>query len=191
MVFRHGLLHAPDVVAGQVDVLPAKRREMGQQMVRRVFDLAENGDGAFQVSRVPKNDGRDEEVEARGAMLLVLISAVADFAGGCSAYFSHGALASAYQAVDDHVYGAALEAFFGDSGRTRALARGLSVGRGAAAGGLRHDLLLRRLRRHRGLGQASSGFPAPLCAFRPRRALRALAAHSSQPDRSHPLQALP
>jgi|SRR5208337_629566 len=28
------------------------------------------------------------------------------------------------------------------------------------------------------------------CALRPRRTLRALAAHSSQPDRSHPVQAL-
>ena len=34
-------------------MLPAERREMGEEMVGYMFGLAEGSDGALQVSRVP------------------------------------------------------------------------------------------------------------------------------------------
>ena len=61
-------------------MLPAQRGQVSQQMVGDVFGLAQGGDGALEVSGVPEDDRGDEEVEAGGAVLLVLIGAVADFA---------------------------------------------------------------------------------------------------------------
>ena len=49
-------------------------------MVGDILDLAQGGDGALEISRVPQDDGGDEQVEAGGAVLLVLVGAVADFA---------------------------------------------------------------------------------------------------------------
>ena len=78
-VFRHAALGAPDVVAGQVDVLPTERRQVSQQMVGHILGPSKGCDGALEVSRVPQDDCGDEQVEAGGAVLLVLVGAVADF----------------------------------------------------------------------------------------------------------------
>jgi hypothetical protein len=79
MVFRHMFCGDPDVIFGQVDVLPAKRRQMGQQMIGDILLLAHGCDGAFQIPRVSQDDGGDEKIEAGDTMLPVLIGAVADF----------------------------------------------------------------------------------------------------------------
>ena len=79
-VFRHALLCGPDVIAGEVHMLPAERRQMGQKMIGHILGLAQGGDGRLQISRVPEDDGGDKQVEAGGAVLLVLVGSVADFA---------------------------------------------------------------------------------------------------------------
>ena len=84
-VFRH-LSVGPDVIAGEVHVLPAERREVGQQVIGHVLSLAHYGDGALEISGVPQDDGRHDQVEAGGVVLLVLVGTVADLA----------------QAVDEH-----------------------------------------------------------------------------------------
>ena len=48
---------------------------MGEQLVR--FGLTEGRDGVLQVTRVPQDDGGDEQVEAGTAMLLVLVCSIA------------------------------------------------------------------------------------------------------------------
>jgi hypothetical protein len=45
-----------------------------------MLDLAQRGDGTFEISRVPQDDRGDEQVEAGGAVLLVLVGAIADLA---------------------------------------------------------------------------------------------------------------
>jgi hypothetical protein len=44
-------------------MLPAERREVGEQMVWDILGLAQGGDGAFQIARIPQDDGGDEQVE--------------------------------------------------------------------------------------------------------------------------------
>ena len=61
-------------------MLPAERGQVSQQMIGDVLGLAQGGDGALEISRVPQDDCGDEQVEAGGAVLLVLVGAVADFA---------------------------------------------------------------------------------------------------------------
>jgi hypothetical protein len=64
-VFRHLFCSGPDVISGQIDVLPAERGEVSQQMVRDILNLAQGGDGAFQVTRVPQDNGGNEQIEDR------------------------------------------------------------------------------------------------------------------------------
>ena len=80
MVFRRLVGGRPDVVAGEIDVLPPERREVSEKVIGNVLGLAQGSDRAVQITRVPEGDGRDEKVEAGSAVLLVLIGAVADFA---------------------------------------------------------------------------------------------------------------
>lgn len=61
-------------------MFPAQRREMGEEAVGNVFDLAQGGDGALEIPRVPENDRGDDKVQSGGAMLLILVGSVADFA---------------------------------------------------------------------------------------------------------------
>ena len=49
-------------------------------MIGNVLDFAQNGDRAVQITGVPQGNGGDEEVQAGGAMLLIFIGAIADFA---------------------------------------------------------------------------------------------------------------
>ena len=72
-VFRRTLLVTPDIVAGQVDVLPAQWGQVSQQLIWDILDLAQGCDGALEISRVPQDDCGDEQVEAGGAVLLVLV----------------------------------------------------------------------------------------------------------------------
>ena len=78
MVFRGWLFDAPDVVAGEVHMLPAEGGEVSEKPVRDLLGLAQGGNGAIEVSRVPHDDCGDQEVQARNAVLLVLVGAVAD-----------------------------------------------------------------------------------------------------------------
>src|SRR4051812_8638974 len=80
MIFRGCLLGAPDVVPGQVHMLPAERGEVGEEPVWNLLDLAQGGNGAIEISRVPQDDRGDQEVQAGSAVLLVLVGAVADLA---------------------------------------------------------------------------------------------------------------
>ncbi len=79
-VFRHFHRALPDIVSSQVHVLPAKRREMGEQMIRHILDLAQGGDSPLKIPCVPEDDRGDNEVQAGGPVLLVFIGSVADFA---------------------------------------------------------------------------------------------------------------
>ncbi len=53
---------------------------MGEQMVGNVLHRPQGSDGALQISRVPEDDRGHQQVQARGAVLLVLVRPVADFA---------------------------------------------------------------------------------------------------------------
>ena len=53
-------------------MLPTKWGEMGEQVVRNILDLAQGGDGPLEIPRVPEDDRGDDEVQAGGAVLLVL-----------------------------------------------------------------------------------------------------------------------
>lgn len=68
------------MVACQIDVLPAQRREVRQQMAGDIFRLSPDAGGTFEVSNVPQYDRGDDEVEARSAVLLVVMGPVTDFA---------------------------------------------------------------------------------------------------------------
>ena len=41
--------------------------------------MAQGGDGAFQITRVPQDNGGNQQIETGDAMLLVLVGSVADF----------------------------------------------------------------------------------------------------------------
>jgi hypothetical protein len=45
-----------------------------------IFRLTQGRDRSFEVSGVPQDDRGDDEVQARSAVLLVLVGAVTDFA---------------------------------------------------------------------------------------------------------------
>jgi hypothetical protein len=61
-------------------VLLTERRQLSEKVMGHVLDLAQAGNRAVQITGVPQGDGRDEQVEAGGAMLLVFEGAIADFA---------------------------------------------------------------------------------------------------------------
>ncbi len=68
----------PGVVAGQVDVLPAQRREMLQEaIVNHLTARPQRFDGAPEIDRVPQGDGSDDQIEAAGTLTLVLEAPVA------------------------------------------------------------------------------------------------------------------
>ena len=79
MVFRHLIRFGPDIVAGQIDVLPTERRQVVKELVGNRLDGAQRSDGAVEVAGIPQNDCGDEEVQAGGSVLLILVGAVADF----------------------------------------------------------------------------------------------------------------
>jgi hypothetical protein len=79
-VFGHAAIGMPDVVAGQVDVVSAERRQVTQESrIRRSTGL-QGTDGALQINSIPKGDCDDDQVEAAGSVALVLEGPVPDFA---------------------------------------------------------------------------------------------------------------
>lgn len=66
----------------------------------------------------------------------------------------------------------------------------VSAQRGAAFGGLWHDGGLRRLRRHRSVGEPASRLPAASAALPFRHSLRGLVAGGDEPDRAGPVRLL-
>ena len=62
-------------------MLPAERPDVGEEsVVDGVTMVADELDGALEVAAVPQHDGGDQQVEAAGAVVLVLVRAVADLA---------------------------------------------------------------------------------------------------------------
>lgn len=62
----------PKVVTGEVNVLPAKRGEVGEQRVRhRLAAVAQCVECAAEVDRVPRRDGGGDDGEATGVCLRV------------------------------------------------------------------------------------------------------------------------
>ena len=53
-VFRHAPPARPDVVSRQVHMQPTEGKQRGQHVVGGVLGLAQSGDGAFQIPRVPQ-----------------------------------------------------------------------------------------------------------------------------------------
>lgn len=55
-----GLVHlAPQIVAGEADVLPTQWRDMGKQFVQHLDTAgAQMPDGAVEIDGVPERDGR-------------------------------------------------------------------------------------------------------------------------------------
>src|SRR5271157_5088085 len=73
-------------------MLPAERGHMSKKLVGDGFGFgaqAQFVDGAAEIDSVPENDGGDGEIEAGGAVTLVLESPVTDFA---EAMKEHGTL---------------------------------------------------------------------------------------------------
>ena len=80
MVFGDLSFSCPDVIPREVDVLPAEWGQMGEELIWYVLGLAHSGDGALKLASVPEDDRGDGKVQTRGAMLLVLVGAITDFA---------------------------------------------------------------------------------------------------------------
>ena len=53
MVFRHLVGGRPDVIAGEIDVLPADWRQVEEKVIGNILHLAQSGDGAVQIAGVP------------------------------------------------------------------------------------------------------------------------------------------
>lgn len=71
---------APEVIAGQVDVLSAQRRQILQQRIIDSMTIATQPKcRTLQIDRVPQHDGLRYQVEAAGPVTLLLKAAVADF----------------------------------------------------------------------------------------------------------------
>ena len=63
LAWSEGRRRIPFVVARQVDVLPAQRRQMGKISGRRMVPLLSQViDRPLQIGRVPQNDGGDEQI---------------------------------------------------------------------------------------------------------------------------------
>ena len=54
-------------------MLLAERGKVSEELVRDILGLAESGNGALKVARIPQDDCGDEEVQARSAVLLVFV----------------------------------------------------------------------------------------------------------------------
>ena len=61
-------------------MFPAERGEVSEELVRDILSLAQSGNGALEIPRVPQDDCGDQEVQARSAVSLVLVGAIADLA---------------------------------------------------------------------------------------------------------------
>lgn len=69
----------PGVDAGQINVFPAQRRDVLEQMIRNLaMHFAQMTDGPFDVDRIPMHDRANDEVEAGGAERLAFERSVPD-----------------------------------------------------------------------------------------------------------------
>ena len=75
------LLAIPGVDAGQIDVLPAQRRDVFQQRVLNVSSCSlQVRDRAVDIDSIPVYDRTNDEIETGGAEGLTLERSVTDFA---------------------------------------------------------------------------------------------------------------
>ena len=69
----------PDIVAGQVDVLPAQGRKMPQ---KRLVDIpavfAQCLNRPLHINRIPKDNSADDEIESACTVALILVTAIAE-----------------------------------------------------------------------------------------------------------------
>ena len=49
---------------------------MDEELIRDLVDLAQGGNDALKISGIPKDNCDDEEIQARGAVLLVFVGAI-------------------------------------------------------------------------------------------------------------------
>ena len=71
--FWHLLLGIPGIDAGEIDVLPAERRDVLQQPVGNIPPLLpQMSGGAAEIDGVPVHDGADDQIEAGGAECLAI-----------------------------------------------------------------------------------------------------------------------
>lgn len=69
----------PGVDAGQIDVFPAQRRDVLEQMIWNfTMHFAQVGDGPFDIDRIPMHDRTDDEIKAGGAEGLAFERSVPD-----------------------------------------------------------------------------------------------------------------
>jgi hypothetical protein len=69
---------APDVVAGEADVLPAERRNVFPDIpAERLSSGPEAVEGGSEIAGVLQDDGRNRQVEAGGAERLILEAPIA------------------------------------------------------------------------------------------------------------------
>src|SRR3954453_12263065 len=68
---------APEVIAGEVDVLPAERREVSEQRIwHRLATTMQGVQRAVEIDGVPQGDGSRDQGQAAGTVLLGLGRAV-------------------------------------------------------------------------------------------------------------------
>jgi hypothetical protein len=88
-VLGETVIGAPEIVASQVDVLPAERGEVGEQFIwHHVATVANNVDGTPEIDCVPQHDGRRYQGQAAGPVLLGLGGAVVQAPEAVEAYGS-------------------------------------------------------------------------------------------------------
>src|SRR3954453_23634967 len=81
---------APEVIAREVDMLPAERREVDEQRIRhRVATAMQGVQCAAEINGVPQGDGGREQGQAAGPVLLGLGRAGAP-GGGCGGAWAVG-----------------------------------------------------------------------------------------------------
>lgn len=67
----------PDVIPGQIDMVPSERREVPYERLIDGLLLPERRDRPLEIDRIPQGDHRRHEVEPARAVKLVLVEAVA------------------------------------------------------------------------------------------------------------------
>src|SRR3954447_12566553 len=77
----------PEVIAGEIDVAPAQGREMGEDGLRHWDTVpTERVQGAAEIDGVPQHDGRGDQREPAGAMLLGFGATIAHAAEAVEAH---------------------------------------------------------------------------------------------------------
>ena len=74
----HPFICVPGVIAGEIDALPAERRDMLKQRRIKGMRFRHYFYGPFEINRIPESDGRDKQIQTAGPVPLVLERAVPD-----------------------------------------------------------------------------------------------------------------